>query len=179
MKRRYLDWRALTKKKQLQAELSLSSSSSSLVMKTEYDQSSPEHEVASLGSEYDQLLDLSGFPKDCHCDWPELVALSNVGGQSTMVLPGVKMEDDVSEYRVWTINSLLTTYLHSSTIGGLVLFVCFTSHCLYSRFSDYISQSITLYVNQDTVIYLRLKRSLTRSSQGHVHIMRRQATYSD
>lgn len=100
VKRRYLDWRALTKKKQLQAELSLSSSSSSLAMKTEYDHSSPEHEAASLGSGCDQLLDLSGFPKDCHCDWPELVALSEQGGQPTVALPGVKMEDDVSDYRV-------------------------------------------------------------------------------
>uniref|UniRef100_A0A3Q4HN01 Myb/SANT-like DNA-binding domain-containing protein 4 n=1 Tax=Neolamprologus brichardi TaxID=32507 RepID=A0A3Q4HN01_NEOBR len=47
VKRRYLDWRALTKKKQLQTELSLSSS-----------------------------------------------------GQAAGALPGVKMEDDVSEYRV-------------------------------------------------------------------------------
>uniref|UniRef100_A0A8D3BAC4 Myb/SANT-like DNA-binding domain-containing protein 4 n=1 Tax=Scophthalmus maximus TaxID=52904 RepID=A0A8D3BAC4_SCOMX len=58
VKRRYLDCRALMKRKQLQAELSLSSSTSSL--------------VASLGAGCDQLLDLSGFPKDCHCDWPEL-----------------------------------------------------------------------------------------------------------
>uniref|UniRef100_A0A667ZXL2 Myb/SANT-like DNA-binding domain-containing protein 4 n=1 Tax=Myripristis murdjan TaxID=586833 RepID=A0A667ZXL2_9TELE len=76
VKRRYLDWRALMKRKQLQAELSLSSSSSSsLVLKGEYDPSSPEHEAAALGSGCDQLLDLSGFPKDCHCDWPELAAL--------------------------------------------------------------------------------------------------------
>ncbi|XP_022051607.2 myb/SANT-like DNA-binding domain-containing protein 4, partial [Acanthochromis polyacanthus] len=95
VKRRYLDWRALTKKKHLQAELSLSSSSSSLTMKTEYDQSSPEHEEASLGSGCDQLLDLSGFPKDCHCDWPELVALGEPSGQGTMALSGVKMEDDL------------------------------------------------------------------------------------
>uniref|UniRef100_A0A8C9YKH1 Myb/SANT-like DNA-binding domain-containing protein 4 n=1 Tax=Sander lucioperca TaxID=283035 RepID=A0A8C9YKH1_SANLU len=72
VKRRYLDWRALMKRKQLRAELSLSSSSSSSVaLKTEYDQSSPEHETASLGSGCDQLLDLSGLSKDCHCDWPE------------------------------------------------------------------------------------------------------------
>ncbi|XP_069004486.1 myb/SANT-like DNA-binding domain-containing protein 4 [Embiotoca jacksoni] len=100
VKRRYLDWRALTKKKQLQAELSLSSSSSSVAMKTEYEQSSPEHEAASLGSGCDQLLDLSGFPKDCHCDWPELVALGEPSGPATFTLPGVKMEDDVSDYRL-------------------------------------------------------------------------------
>uniref|UniRef100_A0A8C9YJJ0 Myb/SANT-like DNA-binding domain-containing protein 4 n=1 Tax=Sander lucioperca TaxID=283035 RepID=A0A8C9YJJ0_SANLU len=81
VKRRYLDWRALMKRKQLRAELSLSSSSSSSVaLKTEYDQSSPEHETASLGSGCDQLLDLSGLSKDCHCDWPELVALGEPSG---------------------------------------------------------------------------------------------------
>uniref|UniRef100_A0A8D3BX53 Myb/SANT-like DNA-binding domain-containing protein 4 n=1 Tax=Scophthalmus maximus TaxID=52904 RepID=A0A8D3BX53_SCOMX len=72
VKRRYLDCRALMKRKQLQAELSLSSSTSSLALKTEYDQSSPEHEVASLGA----------------------------GGHATMAQPDMKMEDDVSEYRV-------------------------------------------------------------------------------
>ncbi|KAI3353776.1 hypothetical protein L3Q82_005004 [Scortum barcoo] len=101
VKRRYLDWRALMKRKQLQAELSLSSSSSSSVaLKTEYDQSSPEHEAASLGSGCDQLLDLSGLPKDCHCDWPELAALSEPSGQAMMAPPGVKLEDDVGEYRL-------------------------------------------------------------------------------
>ncbi|XP_062275349.1 myb/SANT-like DNA-binding domain-containing protein 4, partial [Scomber scombrus] len=100
VKRRYLDWRSLMKRKQLQAELSLSSSSSSLPMKTEYDPSSPEHEAASLGSGCDQLLDLSGFPKDCHCDWPELASLSEPSGQAMMAPLGVKMEDDVVEYRL-------------------------------------------------------------------------------
>ncbi|XP_070826835.1 myb/SANT-like DNA-binding domain-containing protein 4 [Chaetodon trifascialis] len=99
VKRRYLDWRALMKRKQLQAELSLSSSSSSSVaLKTEYDQSSPEHEAASLGSGCDQLLDLSGLPKDSH--WPELAALGEPSGQAMMAPPGVKMEDDISEYRL-------------------------------------------------------------------------------
>ncbi|CAJ1065622.1 myb/SANT-like DNA-binding domain-containing protein 4 isoform X1 [Xyrichtys novacula] len=101
VKRRYLDWRALMKRKQLQAELSLSSSSSSSVaLKTEFDQSSPEHEAASLGSGCDQLLDLSGLPKDCHCDWPELEALGEPSGQTMMAPLSVKMEDDVSEYRL-------------------------------------------------------------------------------
>ncbi|XP_074497964.1 uncharacterized protein msantd4 [Sebastes fasciatus] len=100
VKRRYLDWRSLVKRKQLQAELSLSSSSSSSVaLKTEYDQSSPEHEAASLGSGCDQLLDLSGLSKDCHCDWPELAALGEPSGPAMAPL-GVKMEDDVSEYRL-------------------------------------------------------------------------------
>ncbi|XP_034556287.1 myb/SANT-like DNA-binding domain-containing protein 4 isoform X1 [Notolabrus celidotus] len=101
VKRRYLDWRALMKRKQLQAELSLSSSSSSsVVLKTEYDQSSPEHEAVSLGSGCDQLLDLSGLPKDCHCDWSELEALGEPSGQAMMVPLGVKMEDDIGEYRL-------------------------------------------------------------------------------
>ncbi|KAL7401032.1 hypothetical protein ABVT39_021742 [Epinephelus coioides] len=101
VKRRYLDWRALIKRKQLRAELSLSSASSSSVpLKTEYDQSSPEHEAASLGSGCDQLLDLSGLSKDCHCDWPELTGLGEPSGQAMMAPLGVKMEDDVSEYRL-------------------------------------------------------------------------------
>uniref|UniRef100_A0A672FJD8 Myb/SANT-like DNA-binding domain-containing protein 4 n=1 Tax=Salarias fasciatus TaxID=181472 RepID=A0A672FJD8_SALFA len=91
VKRRYLDWRSLMKKKQLQAELLLSS----LAMKTEYNPSSPEHEAAPLGSAPDQLLDLSAFPKDYHCDWPELVALSEPGGPTGVGLPGVKMENEV------------------------------------------------------------------------------------
>ncbi|XP_030258409.1 myb/SANT-like DNA-binding domain-containing protein 4 [Sparus aurata] len=101
VKRRYLDWRALMKRKQLQAELSFSSSSSSSVaLKTEYDQSSPEPEAASLGSECDQLLDLSGLPKDCHCDWPELPAVGELSGQAMMAPPSVKTEDDMGEYRL-------------------------------------------------------------------------------
>ncbi|XP_042342875.1 myb/SANT-like DNA-binding domain-containing protein 4 [Plectropomus leopardus] len=101
VKRRYLDWRALIKRKQLRAELSPSASSSSTVpMKTEYDQSSPEHDEASLGSGCDQLLDLSGLSKDCHCDWPELATLGEPSGQAMMAPLGVKMEDDVSEYRL-------------------------------------------------------------------------------
>lgn len=93
VKRRYLDWRALMKKKRLKTEISLSSSSPSLTIKTEYDQSSPELEATSLGSGCDQLLDLSGFPKD----WPELETL---GEQSEMTPLDVKMEEDISESRV-------------------------------------------------------------------------------
>lgn len=100
VKRRYLDWRALMKRKQLQAELSLSSSSSSsLALKSEYEPSSPEHEAGSLTSACDQLLDLSGLPKDCHCDWPELT-LGDPSSQLMIPPLGVKIEDDVSEYRL-------------------------------------------------------------------------------
>lgn len=84
------------KRRQLQAESSLPS----VAMKTEYDQSSLEHEATSLGSESEQLLDLSGLQKDCHCDWPELAALSEPSGQTMTAQPGVKMEQDVGEYRV-------------------------------------------------------------------------------
>lgn len=101
VKRRYLDWRALMKRKQFQAELSFSSSSSSsLALKSEYEPSSPEHEAGSLTSACDQLLDLSGLPKDCHCDWPELTLGEPSGGQPMMAPLGVKMEEDVSEYRL-------------------------------------------------------------------------------
>lgn len=104
------------KRKQLQAELSLSSSSSSSVaLKTEYDQSSPEHEATSLGSGCDQLLDLSGLPKDYHCDWPELAALGEPSGQAMMAPLGVKMEDDVSEYRVRNRSLSFTSRCHSSS----------------------------------------------------------------
>ncbi|KAM3875026.1 uncharacterized protein msantd4 [Diretmus argenteus] len=99
VKRRYLDWRALMKRKQLRAELSLSSSSS-LALKTEYNPSSPEYEAGSLGSGCEQLLDLSGFPKDCQCEWQELAALGELSGQTMMVPPSVKMEEDANEYRL-------------------------------------------------------------------------------
>uniref|UniRef100_A0AAV2IYB0 Myb/SANT-like DNA-binding domain-containing protein 4 n=1 Tax=Knipowitschia caucasica TaxID=637954 RepID=A0AAV2IYB0_KNICA len=98
VKRRYLDWRSLMKRKQLQAELSLSSSSSSsLTLKSEYEASSPE--AASLTSSWDQLLDLSALPKDTHCDWSEL-SLGDQGGQAMIAPLGVKMEEDVCEYRL-------------------------------------------------------------------------------
>ncbi|XP_072317995.1 uncharacterized protein msantd4 [Eucyclogobius newberryi] len=86
------------KRKQLQAELSLSSSSSSsLALKSEYEPSSPE--AASLTSSWDQLLDLSALPKDSHCDWPELT-LEDQGSQPMMAPLGIKMEEDVCEYRL-------------------------------------------------------------------------------
>ncbi|XP_068612767.1 myb/SANT-like DNA-binding domain-containing protein 4 [Brachionichthys hirsutus] len=100
VKRRYLDWRALMKRKQLQTELSLCSSSSSVALKTEYDQSSSEREPASLGSDCDQLLNFSGLPNDCQCDWPGLGVLGEPSGQATMAPPDVKMEDNASEFRL-------------------------------------------------------------------------------
>ncbi|KAG7226015.1 hypothetical protein INR49_018625, partial [Caranx melampygus] len=102
------------KRKQLQAELSLSfSSSSSFAPKTEYEQSSPEQEAASLGSGCDQLLDLSGLSKDCHCDWPELAALGEPSGQALMAPPDLKMEDDMSEYRSRGEGHVSDVYSHS------------------------------------------------------------------
>jgi len=127
VKRRYLDWRTLMKRKQLRAELSMclssssssapiASSSSSLALKEEEEEeeeyeppSSPEHDhdhaaataAAMLGSACDQLLDLSGFPKDHPCNWQELVALGEPAGHALMMgAAGVKVEEDASEYRV-------------------------------------------------------------------------------
>ncbi|XP_056329967.1 myb/SANT-like DNA-binding domain-containing protein 4 [Danio aesculapii] len=88
VKRRYLDWRALMKRKQLQAELASG-------LKQEFEPSSPDND-ASLGGG-DQSLDLSGFPKDSSCDWQDLTDL----GEPSTHTPGVKMEDDeASSYRL-------------------------------------------------------------------------------
>ncbi|XP_067102740.1 myb/SANT-like DNA-binding domain-containing protein 4 [Osmerus mordax] len=89
VKRRYLDWRALMKRKQLRAELLLSSG-----LKGEYEPSSPEQE-ASLGSG-DQALDLCGFPKEGPCDWQDLADLGEPSGSMTSA--GVKMEDEANGY---------------------------------------------------------------------------------
>ncbi len=90
VKRRYLDWRALMKRKQLQAELASG-------LKQEFEASSPDND-ASLGGG-DQSLDLSGFSKDSSCDWQDLTDL----GEPSTHTPGVKMEDDeASSYRVCT-----------------------------------------------------------------------------
>lgn len=96
VKRRYLDWRALMKKKRLRAELCFPSS---LTVKTERDESSPEHQAAPRG--FEQLIDLSGFQKDCKSYWPELAALSEASSvQSETAHLEVKIEDDVGEYKV-------------------------------------------------------------------------------
>ncbi|XP_051522284.1 myb/SANT-like DNA-binding domain-containing protein 4 [Myxocyprinus asiaticus] len=88
VKRRYLDWRALMKRKQLQAELASG-------LKAEFEPSSPDNE-ASLGGG-DQSLDLSGFSKDSACDWQDLTDL----GEPSTHTAGVKMEDDdASSYRL-------------------------------------------------------------------------------
>uniref|UniRef100_A0A4W5JVK4 Myb/SANT-like DNA-binding domain-containing protein 4 n=1 Tax=Hucho hucho TaxID=62062 RepID=A0A4W5JVK4_9TELE len=91
VKRRYLDWRSLMKRKQLRAELSLSTG-----LKAEYDPSSPEHD-ASLGSG-DQSLDLSGFPKESQCDWQDLADLGEPSGHSMST--GVKLEEEANGYRL-------------------------------------------------------------------------------
>uniref|UniRef100_A0A671MIH5 Myb/SANT-like DNA-binding domain-containing protein 4 n=1 Tax=Sinocyclocheilus anshuiensis TaxID=1608454 RepID=A0A671MIH5_9TELE len=87
VKRRYLDWRALMKRKQLQAELASG-------LKQEFEASSPDND-ASLGGG-DQSLDLSGFSKDSSCDWQDL---TDIGEPSTHT-PGVKIEDDELEAEV-------------------------------------------------------------------------------
>ncbi|XP_064841355.1 myb/SANT-like DNA-binding domain-containing protein 4 [Oncorhynchus masou masou] len=91
VKRRYLDWRSLMKRKQLHAELSLSTG-----LKAEYDPSSPEHNV-SLGSR-DQSLDLSSFPKESQCDWQDLADLGEPSGHAMST--GIKMEEEVNGYRL-------------------------------------------------------------------------------
>ncbi|KAL0973440.1 hypothetical protein UPYG_G00203650 [Umbra pygmaea] len=91
VKRRYLDWRSLMKRKQLRAELSLSSG-----LKAEYEPSSPEPD-ASLGSG-DQSLDLSGFSKESHCDWQDLADLGEPSGHT--IAAGVKMEEEANGYRL-------------------------------------------------------------------------------
>ncbi|XP_035635773.1 myb/SANT-like DNA-binding domain-containing protein 4 [Oncorhynchus keta] len=91
VKRRYLDWRSLMKRKQLRAELSLSTG-----LKAEYDPSSPEHD-ASLGSG-DQSLDLSGFPKESQCDWQDLADLGEPSGHSMST--EVKLEEEANGYRL-------------------------------------------------------------------------------
>ncbi|CDQ90547.1 unnamed protein product, partial [Oncorhynchus mykiss] len=91
VKRRYLDWRSLMKRKQLHAELSLSTG-----LKAEYDPSSPEHN-ASLGSK-DQSLDLSSFPKESQCDWQDLADLGEPRRHAMST--GIKMEEEVNGYRL-------------------------------------------------------------------------------
>ncbi|XP_038840402.1 myb/SANT-like DNA-binding domain-containing protein 4 [Salvelinus namaycush] len=91
VKRRYLDWRSLMKRKQLRAELSLSTG-----LKAEYDPSSPEHN-ASLGSR-DQSLDLSSFPKESQCDWQDLADLGEPSGHAMST--GIKMEEEANGYRL-------------------------------------------------------------------------------
>uniref|UniRef100_A0A672LPM3 Myb/SANT-like DNA-binding domain-containing protein 4 n=1 Tax=Sinocyclocheilus grahami TaxID=75366 RepID=A0A672LPM3_SINGR len=81
VKRRYLDWRALMKRKQLQAELESG-------LKQEFEASSPDND-ASLGGG-DQSLDLSGFSKDSSCDWQDLTDL----GEPSTHTSGVKTEDN-------------------------------------------------------------------------------------
>ncbi|XP_065136078.1 uncharacterized protein msantd4 [Paramisgurnus dabryanus] len=88
VKRRYLDWRALMKRKQLQAELASG-------LKAEFEPSSPDNEASSGGG--DQSLDLSGFSKDSACEWQDLTDLGEPSTHTT----GVKMEDDeTSSYRL-------------------------------------------------------------------------------
>ncbi|KAG5837089.1 hypothetical protein ANANG_G00235560 [Anguilla anguilla] len=87
VKRRYLDWRALMKRKQIRAELS--------GLKNEYNPSSPDNDNSLSG---DQSLDLSGFPKDSACDWQDL---SDLGEPSSHTSSGIKMEDEeANSYRL-------------------------------------------------------------------------------
>uniref|UniRef100_A0A8C9QXU5 Myb/SANT-like DNA-binding domain-containing protein 4 n=1 Tax=Scleropages formosus TaxID=113540 RepID=A0A8C9QXU5_SCLFO len=80
VKRRYLDWRALMKRKQIRAELS--------GLKNEYNSSSPDNENSLSG---DQSADLSGFPKDSTCDWQDL---SDLGEPSKGEVEAEEEDDD-------------------------------------------------------------------------------------
>lgn len=87
VKRRYLDWRAMMKRKQIRAELS--------GLKNEYDHSSPDNDNSLSG---DQSVDLSGFPKDSTCDWHDL---PDLGEPSSHPSSSIKLEDEEgSTYRV-------------------------------------------------------------------------------
>ncbi|XP_063061554.1 myb/SANT-like DNA-binding domain-containing protein 4 isoform X2 [Engraulis encrasicolus] len=93
VKRRYLDWRALMKRKQLRAELASSG------MKNEYKAPclSPDHDAASLGAG-EPSLDMSAFGRDGGCDWQDL---PDLGEPSSHTSSGIKMEDDdPNEYRL-------------------------------------------------------------------------------
>ncbi|KAG5269306.1 hypothetical protein AALO_G00200560 [Alosa alosa] len=86
VKRRYLDWRALMKRKQMRAELA-----SGLKAGGEYEAPclSPDNDASLSGG--DQSLDVSGFAKEAACDWQDL---SDLGEPSSHTPSGVKMEDD-------------------------------------------------------------------------------------
>ncbi|XP_023648157.1 myb/SANT-like DNA-binding domain-containing protein 4 [Paramormyrops kingsleyae] len=87
VKRRYLDWRAMMKRKQIRAELS--------GLKNEYDHSSPDNDNSLSG---DQSVDLSGFPKDSTCDWHDL---PDLGEPSSHPSSSIKLEDEEgSAYRL-------------------------------------------------------------------------------
>uniref|UniRef100_A0A673MCU3 Myb/SANT-like DNA-binding domain-containing protein 4 n=1 Tax=Sinocyclocheilus rhinocerous TaxID=307959 RepID=A0A673MCU3_9TELE len=89
VKRRYLDWRALMKRKQLQAELASG-------LKQEFEASSPDNDTSLGGG--DQSLDLSGFSKDSSCDWQDLTDL----GEPSTHTSGVKTEDDEASTQLFS-----------------------------------------------------------------------------
>ncbi|XP_051782853.1 myb/SANT-like DNA-binding domain-containing protein 4 [Erpetoichthys calabaricus] len=95
VKRRYLDWRALMKRKQMRADLS--------DIKNEFNPSSPDIENSLSG---DQSMDLNGFPKDSSCDWQDL---AEFGEPSSLPSSGIKVEEEPHNYR-----------LEGATTGGSV-----------------------------------------------------------
>ncbi|KAG5843724.1 hypothetical protein ANANG_G00153960 [Anguilla anguilla] len=90
VKRRYLDWRVLMKRKQVRAELS--------DLKDENDLSFSGENVLSRG---DPPPDLSGFPKDLDCDWQNL---SDVEKSSCHLSSGAKGEGGEEEYEDSSVN---------------------------------------------------------------------------
>lgn len=135
VKRRYLDWRALMKRKQLQAELASG-------LKQEFESSSPDNE-ASLGGG-DQSLDLSGFSKDSSCDWQDLTDL----GEPSTHTPGVKMEDDeASSYRVCTGHRYKLFQIHPTT------FIRLSSTLVQVILTPWWSKVIKLFVEANGSIW--------------------------
>ncbi|XP_062408688.1 myb/SANT-like DNA-binding domain-containing protein 4 [Sardina pilchardus] len=88
VKRRYLDWRSLMKRKQIRAELA-SGLKAGGGGQYEAPCLSPDNDASLSGG--DQSLDVSGFAKEAACDWQDL---SDLGEPSSHTLSGVKMEDD-------------------------------------------------------------------------------------
>uniref|UniRef100_W5MJ48 Myb/SANT-like DNA-binding domain-containing protein 4 n=1 Tax=Lepisosteus oculatus TaxID=7918 RepID=W5MJ48_LEPOC len=107
VKRRYLDWRALMKRKQIRAELA--------DIKNEFNPSSPDVENSLSG---DPSVDLGGFPKDSSCDWQDL---SDLGEPSSHPSSGIKMEDDdPSNYRVYHSSYMQRSKYKQSLSGDWV-----------------------------------------------------------
>ncbi|KAG9351433.1 hypothetical protein JZ751_022683 [Albula glossodonta] len=92
VKRRYLDWRVLTKRKQVRAELSD-------LHENEYDSPSLSNEnVINRG---DPSTNLSSFPKDLDSDWQDLSSMGKAGSHPSsgvkLVVEGREEEEEKEE----------------------------------------------------------------------------------
>ncbi|XP_061105985.1 myb/SANT-like DNA-binding domain-containing protein 4 [Conger conger] len=86
VKRRYLDWRVLMKRKQVRAELSS--------LKDENDPSLSEDNVLCRA---DLPPDLGGFPKDQDCDWQNFSDMERANSPPAVQGDGGEEEDDEEE----------------------------------------------------------------------------------